>query len=149
MALAISTVTNSIAALSVTGLTIKDLDEIPYTVNQRDCPIIYPEPINFLTDFDVVMASTGTAGSGYFDVSYTLTYTFCYQAVGADRGSLTKFSNMVQLLEDWWDKILISDHLTGAVEVTPVGIMNLGVVLDPAGYSFIGATVQLRVLEHE
>jgi len=40
MALAITTVTNSIAALSVTGLTIKDVDEILYAPTDRECPLL-------------------------------------------------------------------------------------------------------------
>lgn len=149
MALAITTVTDSISKLSVTGLTIKDIDEIPYTVADRDCPIMYPEPLNFITDIDPQPVSFGTGGSGYHDVTYRIHYTFLYRAVGADRGSLTNYSGFVQLYEDVIDKMLDSNQLTGAVDVRPVGNLAFGVVMDPAGNKFIGAELQFAVLDFE
>ena len=78
MALSITTVTNSIAALSVTGVTIKDIDEIPASVDAYDCPILYPEPVDFVTNLTVTAASF----QGKYDVEYDLTYTFLYAQIG-------------------------------------------------------------------
>jgi len=149
MALAITTVTNSIAALSVTGLTIKDIDEIPYSVTDRQCPILYPEPLNFISDITVERATTGTAGSGYFDVFYTLRYAFLYQQAGAGRGTLTLYSSMVQLFEDLVDKMIISDNITGCVDIQVAGSVTFGPIPDPAGNMFIGAELLFRVHEFE
>jgi len=149
MALAITTVTNSIAALSVTGLTIKDVDEILYAPTDRECPLLYPEPINFISDLEVLPSTFGTMGSGYFDVKYTLRYTFLYQAAGADRGSLTNYQGMVQLFEDFIDEIIANDALTGCVDIQLIGSTSFGVVLAPNGDTFLGAEILLRVHEQE
>ena len=149
MALAITTVTNSIAALAVTGLTIKDIDEIPTSVTDRICPILYPEPLNFISDMTVERVTTGTAGSGYHDVYYTLRYAYLYQKVGTGRGSLRTYQGMVQLYEDLIDKMIISDNITGCVDIQVFGSVSFGPILDPAGEVFIGAELLFRVHEFE
>ena len=149
MALAITTVTNSIAALSVTGLTIKDIDEIPYSVTDRECPMLYPEPLNFISDITVERVTTGTAGSGYFDVFYTLRYAFLYQAVGADRGSLTNYQGMVQLWEDLIDRLILSDNVTGCEDLQVAGSVSFGAIPDPSGNMFMGSELLIRVHEFE
>ena len=149
MALAITTVTNSIAALSVTGLTIKDVDEIPYSVTDRQCPILYPEPVNFISDITITPASYGTAGSGHFDVFYTLRYSFLYQKAGAGRGSLSNYQGMVQLWEDLIDRMIISDNITGCVDIQVAGSVSFGGLPDPSGEMFIGSELLFRVHEFE
>ena len=47
------TIANSIAALSVTGVTIKDLDEIPDSAFSGACPIVYPRPDGFVSNFEL------------------------------------------------------------------------------------------------
>jgi len=149
MALAITTVTKSISDLYVKGLTIKDIDEIPFSVTDRQCPVLYPEPINFVSDIEIERASTGTAGSGYFDVFYTLRYAFLYQKVGAGRGSLSNYQGVVQLWEDLIDKMIVSDTLTGCEDIQVAGSVSFGVIPDPAGEMFIGSELLFRVHEFE
>jgi len=149
MALAITTVTNSIAALSVTGLNIRDIDQIPFSVSERQCPILYPEPLNFVSDITVERVTTGTAGSGYFDVFYTLRYAYLYQKAGAGRGSLSNYQGVVQLWEDLIDRMIISDTLTGCEDIQVSGSVSFGPIPDPAGDMFIGSELLFRVHEFE
>ena len=149
MALSITTVTNSIAALSVTGVTIKDIDEIPTRVDAYDCPILYPEPIDFVTNLTVTPAAFGTGGSGPFDVEYDLTYTFLYNQVGADTELLSHYSGFVAAVCLILDKILVSDNITGCVELTWNGTTSFVAVSDPAGNIFHGCKLIFHVLEFE
>ena len=49
MAIAATAVATTIAGLSVTGLTIKDLDGFKDEILNRDCPILIPAP-QYFTD---------------------------------------------------------------------------------------------------
>ena len=70
MALAFTTITNSIAAIDVLGVTIKDLDEIPEAVIARDCPILYTEPVNFISNFVYTRESQGGGDVALANVTY-------------------------------------------------------------------------------
>ena len=149
MALSTTTITNSIAALSITGVTIKDIDEVPDKVEGRDCPILFPEPDGFLSNPTVTPMSTGTAGSGYFDVEYDMRYTFLYKPVGAGRGLLATYPTMLSYALAIVDKIVVSDTVTGAVNLTFAGFEDFGAATDPAGNIFIGTRMLFHVLEFE
>ena len=149
MAISISTVTNSIAALSVSGVTIKDIDEIPSSVIGRDCPILYPEPDGFIANFTVTPMAFGTAGSGPFDVEYDLVYAFLYCPVGTGRSLLDVYDEMVTKAVLIYDRIIVSDAITGAVELTAGDVMQFGAVPDPAGNMFLGTRMVFHVKEFE
>ena len=149
MALSITTVTNSIAALSVSGVTIKDIDEIPTRVDAYDCPILYPEPVDFVTNLTVTAAAFGTGGSGPFDVEYDLNYTFCYAQVGEGTELLSHYSGFVAKVCLILDKIIVSDNIAGCVELTWNGTTSFVSVLDPAGNIFHGCQLVFHVKEFE
>lgn len=149
MAISTDTITNSIAALTVTGVTIRDIDEIPENVDVRQCPTLYPEPVNFISSLEVTPMSFGTAGSGHFDVEYDMAYTFLYKPVGASRTLLSLYPTMLTLAMDIVDKIIVSDTITGLVDLTFAGFSDFGVALDPAGNSFIGTGMIFHVKEFE
>jgi len=149
MTLSISTVTNSIAALTVTGVTIKDLDEIPSRVDASDCPILYPEPLNFVTNIVVEPQAFGHAGSGPFDVDYDLTYAYLHAKVGVGGELLDHYKSMVDNVCLIIDKIIISDAVTGAVELTMNGSANFVAIPDPAGNIFHGCHLVFHVKEFE
>lgn len=147
MTLAIATVVSSIAALSVTGVTIKDEDNIPEQVFDRDCPIFYPEPVDFVTGFEVERNSYGSAAQSKKTARYTLNYTFAYIPVGSGRLGLEQYGDMIDKAFAIIDKLIASDDLTGSVEFTPQDTVSFGVVLDPAGNAFQGCRILLRVTE--
>ena len=145
MALSITTVTNSIAALSVTGVTIKDIDEIPTSVDAYDCPILYPEPVDFVTNLTVTAASF----QGKYDVEYDLTYTFLYAQIGEGGGLFDHYSGFVAKVCLILDRILLSLNITGSVTLEWNGAVNFGPVYDPVMNVFHGCNIVLHVLEHE
>lgn len=147
MALSFITITNSIAALSVSGVTIKDIDEIPEAVLERDCPILYPEPAGFITDFIMVRDSFGPGTSAKITVSYNMTYTFLYSAVGSGRGLFDVYDDMVTKMGLILDAIIANDNLTGAIDFTPDEAFNFGPTADPAGSVFHGAQLVFGIVE--
>ena len=150
MGLSITTVTNSIAALSVTGVTIKDIDEIPTRVDAYDCPILYPEPVDFVTNLSVTPMAYGSGGSGPFDVDYDLTYAFLYAQAGEGSELLSHYSGFVAKVCLILDRIIVSDNITGCVELTWNGIATFGPIYDPTHTStFHGCHLIFHVKEFE
>ena len=94
MAIGIATIANAIAALSVTGLSIKDIDEIPPQADQSISTLI-PLP-DYMTDFEVEIDSFGGGSTAKMTVWYTLGYRLLYKPVGAGL-DLEYYDNMIAL----------------------------------------------------
>jgi len=147
MALAITTITNSIAALSVSGVTIQDVDEIIEHVKERDCPLVQPLPNGFVNGLSVTRDSQGPGSIALKTVRYTLTYRLMYAAVGTGRGLFDVYDDMITKAGLFLDALLADDALSGSVDITPMGALNFGLVGDPAGNVFHGCDFQLQVME--
>lgn len=147
MALAFTTITNSIAAIDVLGVTIRDIDEIPEAVTPTMCPVLYPEPVGFISNFEYTRQSQGGGAVALADVTYNLTYTFLYAPVGSGRGLFDVYDDMVAKVGLILDAFIIADAATGAVDLTPDTPLNLGPVSDPAGNVFHGCQFVLNITE--
>lgn len=147
MTLAITTISNAITGLSVTGLTIKDIDEIPQAIINRDCPVLIPDPDNYVSRFLVEPDSFGVGGTRKWTANYTLNYLLLYAAVGSGRTTvLEKYSGMVSSAFAFFDALLASSALTGAVDFEPDMIGSFGIV-DFSGTLFHSCGVSLNVKE--
>jgi hypothetical protein len=149
MTISIVTIADSIASLSVTGVTIKDLNQIPDSVNDGDCPMVIPNPDGFVSAFELERMAMSSGASNVWDVRYTLTYRFLHSEIGLGMGLLDKYPLMVDKVMDFVDKVLISDSVTGSVDLTLEDISSFGPVSDPSGKMFHGCDIMLRVLEFE
>ena len=147
MALQFATVANSIAAVSVSGVTIKDIDEIIEFVSARDCPLVQPVPNGFVSGLNVERDSQGLGSVAMKTVMYTLTYRLMYAPIGTGRGLFDVYDDMVAKAGLFLDALISNDALTGTIDITPTGALNFGPVLDPAGNSFHGCDFQLKVME--
>lgn len=146
MAIATATVTNSIEALTVTGLTIYDVDNIPSAVDVRQTAALLPLP-NFVTGMSVERDSFG-ADQAKMTVVYTLNYRLCYAPAGAGRNNVIEFyDGMVDMVAAIWDEVLAISTFAGAVNIFPTGVANMGVVLDPAGVGYFGCDLSFEVTE--
>jgi len=126
MTLAITTVTDSIAALTVTGLTIKDVDQIPQGLLGRECPVLIPNPDNFVTGFKV---EPDTLDKTKWTVTYTLNYLLIYAAVGSGRTTtMEKFSGMVSMGFAFIDAVAAALTLSGSVDWEPGTVDNFDIV---------------------
>lgn len=143
----IATVTDSISNLSISGVTIKDIDQIP-DIARMLTPLLIPQPNNFITDLQVSFETFGSNGGAKINTAYTLNYVFLYCEVGSGLGSFAAFSGLVGKLQDILVAINSNDAITGAVDMKIGSIGNIGVITDPAGNEFWGLEFSLRVLEY-
>lgn len=145
MALQIAAVANSIAGLSVSGVTLFDIDEVPKIGDARK-PYLIPAP-DWLTDFNMERMSFGGGSSALVDLTYTLTYRLLYAPVGSGRGFIGVIDVMVDKVALFLDAIIAVDTLTGLVDITPVSVTNFGVVSDPSDNLFFGCDIAVGILE--
>jgi hypothetical protein len=143
----LDTVTNSIAALTVTGVTIKDIHDIPENAMETG-PIMFPRPDGFVTDMTFTRESQGGGGTALMNLGYTLTYVYCHAPIGSGPdGLFSTYSGMITNIVLILEKIFASDNITGAVDMQLAGVSNIGPVQDPAGNAYHGVEITLRVLE--
>ena len=147
MALAFATICDSIAGISVSGVTIKDINEIPESVTVRDCPIMYPEPDGFISGLTYTRDSTGSGSVALATVNYNMTYAFLYTSVGSGRGLFDVYDDMLTKVGLIIDAIIISDGITGVVDLTIGDAIQFGAVPDPAGNMFIGTRLVFQIVE--
>ena len=75
-----TTVTNSIAALTITGVTIKDSDEIPDAVTMST-PVLMPDTNGFVTNVSLERSEmTGQWNNLYYTLNYR--YVHCTASGG-------------------------------------------------------------------
>ena len=141
MSLDIVTLTDAIAALSVTitersgtvkTLTIRAMDDIPMRVFGRDCPILYPDPVQFVTEFNPVKATLGEGINNSWDVGYRIHYTLLYSSFNAGRG-MENFSGAVVMAFAVMQAVMTANPIAGAVLLRPDGIDETGILYDAAG----------------
>jgi len=149
MTLSINTITDSIAALVVTDVTIKDVDQIPDSIDTNDCPMVFPNPDGFLSGLDLERMAMSSGASNVWNITYTLTYRFCHSEIGMGLGLFDVYDDMVDKVQDFVDKMLVSDALTGAVDIEVEDISTFGPVSDPSGKMFHGCDIALKILELE
>ena len=148
MALAVTSVATDIAGLSVTGLTIKDLDNFEDEVLHRDGPVLMPAP-QYFTDPAIERMSYGPGSVAKTNVYYTLNYRMFYAEVGVERGLSDVYQDMVSLTADLMDAIIANDYTDDAVDISIASIGAFGVVVDPTDNPFYGVDIGIRVLEYQ
>jgi len=147
MASAISTILDNISELSISGVTVKDIDQVQDKLEDRDCPCLFPNPLGLVTNLNVEPDAYGNAGDRPYTVTYTLNYRLCNSSVGSGRGLFDKYPAMVtNALAVIW-AFIGADNLGGTVEFQVSGIANFGPVADPAGKLFHGCDIAVNVTE--
>jgi len=142
----IATVADSIAALSVSGVTIKDIDGIPEEVHKRVCPIMFPDPDGFVTNLAVTPQSFGAGTAGKNDVRYTLNYLFLFCPVGSGRYLADNAVGLVNKAVLILNALIANDAVTGSIDIEPK-LGDFGVLQDAAGNQFEGVRVLIDVHE--
>ena len=146
MAIQIATVANSIQALTVAGLTIFDVDNIPAAVDVREKAALVPLP-DYIPDMNISRDSYGSA-EAKMTLTYTLHYRLFYKLAGAGRAPAVEYyDGMIDMIAAIWDAVLAINTITGALTVDPAGVVGIGVVLDAAGNSFLGCDLSFAVSE--
>lgn len=148
MALSFTTITNTIAALSVAGVTFKDIDEVP-TEGDR-VAIIVPLD-NFITNFSLDDMTLGMPSVRQMTVTYTLNYRLLLVRVGAGRSNtIEAYNDLTIKVGLFLDAILAMDDITGVVDLvpSPSAVTSFGQVLDPSGLAYFGCDFHLDCTEH-
>lgn len=145
-ALAITTVGESIAALDITGVDVRDLDHIPVT-GIRLTPILFPDPDRTISNFVPERVSFGGGSSALANADYDLNYLFLYAPTGDGRTGLEYHGDRMRKLQAIWDAILSIDTINGCVDVWPVGNVEFTNILAPDGTNYMGCRLTFHVKE--
>jgi len=147
MALALATVANSIEALTITGLTIYDLDNVPASVDVRTTAALVPLS-DYVTGFILAHDTFGAGNTAEMTVTYTVNYRLFYSIYGAGRTDLLeKQAGLIAMVAAIWDSVITNDSLTGCVNIEPVGVTGIGIVMDPTNHEFLGCNMSFTVME--
>lgn len=129
MAIQLTTVAASIAAVSISGVTIKGLGAIPDQWDTRVPALIpFPNTNEFITDLEITRDTFGTNATAKKTIKYQLHYTFFYSQVGEGRAGLEKYADMITLAMQMLDAFHAAT-LGGSLQ-SSVMAQNFGRVAD-------------------
>lgn len=138
----IATVTNAIEALSISGVTVLDVDEITDSVG-LEAAILAPWPEGFISNIEVTRAEQSGQN---LDLKYTLTYRYYHcRIAGGLGGILGPYAAMITNLAAILKAFAQNETLTGAMDNYEPQISDLGPVVDPAGNAYHGFDISLRI----
>lgn len=141
----VAEVTAAIAALTVPGITLYGLDEMPPAVNERMCPLFGPSSNDpsFLTDWDAQLITLQGNKRNNYNLHFKL-----YQApVGADRGLFKQYPVMVENARKLAEAIQAVTRVAGCKHVRLYEMPQFGPVTDASGQQFHGAAFTIQVVE--
>ena len=146
MTLAITTVCESIAALVIEGVKICDLKNIPPSA-VRLTPILFPDPNNPISSFEVTRQSYGGGPSYLLDADYDLNYIFLYCEAGSGRTGLDYTEDRMLKVQAVYDAILSIDTFEGGVDISPTSNVQFTSMTDPGGKEYLGCLMTFHVKE--
>ncbi len=143
MSVKIKTAAGLIAASVISGLTIRDLDEIKELMQPRDLPCLMPHPRDFMTGFETIPESL--SGS-YADEKYTLHYRLYYTPVTGNVKFFGPYADMMTIVEAILNKFITTNYLSGSIYIKP-RVLFLGGVDDHAGNIYHGGDIAFDITE--
>ncbi len=147
IAVSFSTVADSISNIAISGVTVKDINQIPDSASML-CPLLIPQPNGFVSEITPTFETFGSNGTPKINLSYTLNYVFLHSEVGSGVSAFDGYSDLMAKLELIFEAIFSNDAITGAVDLKLQSVSNVGVVTDPAGIDYWGVQLSFRVLEY-
>lgn len=142
-----ATVADSISGLTVPGVNIANIDNIPVTA-QMLCPILIPQPNDFITGISPTFETLGSNGDAAINMSYTLNYVFLECETGSGVSAMDAYASLIAHLAAIMKTMLSNDAITGAIDNLPNAISSIGAIQDPSGNQYWGALIQLKILEY-
>lgn len=146
MALAVRTIAENIAALSVSGVTIHDLDDLKGEYLERDLPVLIPNPEGYVANVLVERDSYGSSEAKQH-ITYDLTYRYLHARVGSGRGLFDQYPQMVTNTGLILDRLIASDALSNQIDFRVVNVSAFGPVQDPSGNLYHGCDIIVNVME--
>ena len=137
----LATVTDSISNLVISGVTIKDIDQIPDIVGLATATL-YPKRDGLITNYKT--ERTDVTGQN-LNVYYTLNYQYFHCAIGnTGFGDFPALMTKVALI----GAALASDaSWAGCVDHSDPRFGIMGALKDGAGNTFWGAEVSINIMQ--
>ncbi len=136
----------AVAGLTITGLTIKDIDEIPFTVTDRDCPVMFPAPAGGVQATQAEMMTFGGATERYWEVTRQFRWNYLHAPLGADRYGVFAYHPAMAAKSDAIIEALCELDVAG-VDIMTVDLTDFGPVPAPDGTMFHGFGLTMTVRE--
>lgn len=145
-ALHIVDIITAIKALTISGLTIYGLDDLPEQVDARSDVSMFPDPFGYITNLTIANVTFG-AHDAAKDARYRINYVFAVKSTQAGRGLYEYIQPTAEIAQDIIEILTTSDlTAAGAVETT-VSCPFIGQVEDPAGNKFHGGKIAVDILD--
>lgn len=146
MALNSAGIHTAIAALSVSGVSIKDLSGIPMAVAERDCPIFFPlKKIGGTAEPSTGSVTFGTPSTRYWLFNREFEYIYLHTPVGTGRNIAEHYAAM-SAKEDLILTALLTLDVDG-VDVMNVRTTEYGQEVGPADTAYFGFKVIITLRE--
>ena len=141
-----------ISNLSIAGMGIRDLHNIPEVIQPQDCPIMCPDmsPPAFMDSFTLKRLTMKDSVNGRrFEVHYNLHYMMFYANAQEDISWLQKFGDLADMFSQAVTVMAVNETPDGAWDIRPTGAPHFGFVSDSAGTAFYGVRFTLAVTEFD
>jgi hypothetical protein len=145
MALDAGAIATGIAALSISGVTVKDITEMPEKVNPPDCPVLIPGPVWITGGTGSNEGDPATFGPGMWVMQRGFAYRYFHAPVGSGRGLYDHYADMADKL-DAIQTAFTTLALAG-VDVMGIECSEFGMVGDPADNRFYGFDIAVSLKE--
>ena len=140
----LTTVTNSIEALTISDVTVLDVDKIVESM-QMNPKTLAPRPEDFVTD---MMVTRDEVSGQKLQISYVLHYRYYHCPIAGGLGGIfASYSAMMTNIIAIQLKLSDDAKLSGSMDTMEPQPFNIGPVQDPAGNTFLGCEFQISVMQ--
>ena len=142
----LSSIADSIAGISISGVTVKDRDQI--SASWLSVPnVLYPHPDEWITDFTIQYDSLLQGADAPMTIGYTLHYRFLGVQVGDLATMPVAYSALVDKVIAIANALIaVPGPYSGKVQMV-LSDPQLGPRTDPAGNQYYGADFSLQIQE--
>lgn len=148
VSLYLASITDAISQISVSGVTIKDKDQI--SGSWIGTPnVFYPHQDNWIENFSIRYDSVLQGADAPMTISYTLNYRFLGVEVGDMAANPVSYSALVDKVIAIINALIaVPGPYSGKVQMVVSNPM-LGPREDPAGNQYFGADLALNIEEQQ
>jgi len=154
MTLSTAIVTAAIAALSITGVGVRDTSNLPKSFSKRDFPVLFPHPDEWMqgTRSEPGEGAQYVGQAGVFDAVRSLRYIFLYAPAIAANPMETMLPEMTEKADAIFSAIESLNTQAGLLTVRSVSYSQFGEIAGPpAGATtrnfFYGCFFDIEILE--
>ncbi len=127
MTLGTAAIATLVAGLSVSGVTIKNITNIPKAVKRADCPILFPDPDEWMMGTESVDTPGEFVGqAGVYDAIRRFKYIFLYDVATAGNTMADNYSGMAGKVDLLYSAIAGISMTSGSVTVRKIAVSRFG-----------------------